>query len=170
VATWTKKYDTHFHEVFTANESYSKRVIDIAYKNKEKPRKDMAVWSDVKSTYSYFYDDFFNVVLDCPENLDKNIAADILKKYSDIYTVGGDSKAWFERLKEFAKSIGFASTKAEYKKNPSAFYGTVADVATLLRYATTGQYSAPDLYDVFCVIGEQRVKERFLKMAASLLD
>jgi len=64
--------------------------------------------------------------------------------------------------------MGFAANNAEYDQSPDSFHGTVATLTTLLRYATTGQRSTPDLFDVFRILGEKRVIQRCLHMAESL--
>ena len=48
----------------------------------------------------------------------------------------------------------------EYKANPDAFPGSVADVSTFLRVAVTGKTNSPDLYTVMQILGYDRTTAR----------
>ena len=50
----------------------------------------------------------------------------------------------------------------EYKKNPDLYKGNVADVSGVLRIALTSLSNTPDLYLLMTILGEDKVKERFL--------
>ena len=49
----------------------------------------------------------------------------------------------------------------EYKENPDAFKGSVADVSTVIRVSLTTRSQTPDLYEILRLIGKDRIKERF---------
>ena len=49
----------------------------------------------------------------------------------------------------------------EYKANPDAFKGNVADVSTVIRVGLTTRSMTPDLYELLKLIGKDRIKERF---------
>lgn len=103
VTRWAKIYDYSFYEILTTDEEYSKNVLAIAYKSKEKPRKDIARWSDVKSVYSYFYDKLYSVMPDYQENIDQRIIAGILKEYCIVYSENDSVETWFEKIKDLHK-------------------------------------------------------------------
>ena len=63
--------------------------------------------------------------------------------------------------------IGFAADMKEYKANPDAFPGSVADVSTFIRIAVTGKTNSPDLYTVMQILGDKAV-ERIRTAIASL--
>ena len=48
----------------------------------------------------------------------------------------------------------------EYKENPEAFKGNVADISTVLRVALTTKSMTPDLYEIMKLLGEERIKKR----------
>ena len=48
----------------------------------------------------------------------------------------------------------------EYKENPEAFKGNVADVSTVIRVALTGKSQTPDLYEIMRLLGKDRIIER----------
>ena len=48
----------------------------------------------------------------------------------------------------------------EYKKNPDAYKGNVADVATVIRVSVTSLSMTPDLYEILKLLGIERIKDR----------
>ena len=75
---------------------------------------------------------------------------------------------WFEKIKDIADMLGFASDMKAYKANPEAFGGNVADVSMFVRVAVTGKTNAPDLYTVMHIIGCERSVARIKNMINSL--
>ena len=63
-------------------------------------------------------------------------------------------------MKQITAQIGFAADMKEYKANPDAFPGSVADVSTFLRIAVTGRSNSPDLYTVMQILGYERTVSR----------
>jgi glutamyl-tRNA synthetase len=74
-----------------------------------------------------------------------------------------DQESWFNKIKEMCDELGYASNMKEYKKNPELFKGNVADVSGVLRIALTSLSNTPDLFLLMKLLGEDKVKERFLK-------
>ena len=64
--------------------------------------------------------------------------------------------------------MGFTTDMKAYKADPSAFPGTVADVSTFIRQATTGKTNSPDLYTVMQILGEERTRGRIQAVIAQL--
>ena len=56
----------------------------------------------------------------------------------------------------------------QYKADPTAFRGSVADVSMFIRVAVTGRMNSPDLYTVIHIIGMERTVRRVRELAASL--
>ena len=77
-------------------------------------------------------------------------------------------QAWFEKVKSVAAAHGFATDMKAYKATPEAYPGSVADVAEMLRIATTGQANTPDLWTIMQILGEQRTFARLEKAIAAL--
>ena len=48
----------------------------------------------------------------------------------------------------------------QYKADPEAFKGSVADVSMFIRVAVTGRINSPDLYEVMNVLGGEEVLRR----------
>ena len=66
----------------------------------------------------------------------------------------------FNKVKELTDELGYASNMKEYKKNPEAYKGNVADISTVIRVAITGKSQTPDLYEILKLLGTDRIKER----------
>ena len=64
--------------------------------------------------------------------------------------------------------MGFTTDMKAYKADPTAFPGTVADISTFIRQATTGKTNSPDLYTVMQILGYERTVERIRKVLIQL--
>ena len=71
-------------------------------------------------------------------------------------------------IKAIADKYGYASDMKAYKRNPSDFKGSVADVSMFIRVAVTGRLNSPDMYEVMQILGSGRVVSR-VKAAAEKL-
>ena len=160
--TWSKEYDKEFNEIINKDVDYTKAILNIEREQK-KPRKDYAKWIDVKPAIWYMYDELYN-----PENyawgninnMDeiKNILNLYIEKY---YNENDDKEAWFNHVKELTDSLdGYTSNMKEYKANPEAYKGNVADVSTCIRVALTSKDQTPDLYEIMKLLGRTRIEER----------
>ena len=84
----------------------------------------------------------------------------VLSKFAAVYDENDDNNAWFAKVKAVAAEVGFAAEMSEYKQNPEAFKGSVADVAEILRIAVTGMPNSPDLCTVMRILGKDRTLAR----------
>lgn len=160
VTAWAKQFNLPFYERLTANPDYAKAVFAIE-RGGEKPRKDIAKWSDVEDYISYFYD-FEPTFADMPEIGKENIA-ELLEAYLDVYDIRDNNEAWFGKLKELALSMGYAKNPKEFKKSPDMYKGAVSDFATAVRVAITDRRNTPDLCAIMQVLGEDTAKARIKK-------
>ncbi|MBS5737388.1 MAG: glutamate--tRNA ligase [Clostridiales bacterium] len=161
VSEWTKQYDPEFYLYFTANPDYTKEILSIGRGGK-KPRKDIAVWSGVKEYMGFFFDKYFVPAESFPENLAKEDIVAVLSKYVSIFDPVDDQNTWFDKIKVLAGDLGFASEMKDYKQNPDAYKGSVADIAMILRIAVTGKTMSPDTYSVMRILGAEKVVSRIL--------
>lgn len=159
VASWAEVYDNDFFKVFTLNPEYTKNILSIGRGGK-KPRKDIAVWSKVKDYMGFFYDEYFVPARYLPENIEEKDAVSVLKKYPEIFDISDDQNVWFDKIKNLASELGFASDMKDYKANPDKYKGSVADVAMILRLAITGKTMSPDTYAVMQILGKEKVLNR----------
>ena len=163
--TWAEKYDEELKDILKDKE-YSLKVLGIERGNK-KPRKDISKWSDVKENIIYMYDKkFMNSDIEYPYQVinNKSDIDTILKLYiENYYNENDDKQTWFDKIKELAGSLGYASEVKEFKANPGMYKAHVGDVSTVLRVALTGKTNTPDMYEIMQVLGKESIFNRFEK-------
>ncbi|MBE6786087.1 MAG: glutamate--tRNA ligase [Ruminococcaceae bacterium] len=157
--SWAKEYDSELYGLLTKDEEYSVSLLNIDREG-PKPRKDIACFSEVKAYISYMFDEIYEKNYALPENLTKEMAAEILEAYLKEYTAADDKQGWFDRIKGLCEPLGYTPNVKEYKKNPDAFKGHVGDVSTVIRVAVTGRRNTPDLWAIMSLLGEDKVKAR----------
>ena len=161
---WAKQYDDRLKQLIQRDPEYYKAIINIE-REQEKPRKDIAKYSDIYDLIYYMYDDLFDPDYEWMNVVDINEIKNIINTYINNYYDINDSKdTWFDKIKEMAETLGYASNMKEYKKNKDAYKGNVADIATVIRVALTGKKNTPDLYEILKLIKVDRIKERFNKI------
>ncbi len=164
LSAWAKQFDEPFYALLSRDLDYAKAILAIGRGGK-KPRKDLAVWSEAKAYMDFFFDELFQPDYTAyPENTRGDVRQ-ILNEYAGIYDPADDSGQWFERIKALADKLGYASNMKDYKKNPEAYRGSVADVSMVIRVAVTGRQNSPDMYDVMQVLGQNKVLERLRRAA-----
>ena len=167
VVSFAKDYDEDLYNHLTADPAYAKAILGIGRGGK-KPRKDFAVWTDVKPYLDFFFDDWFRVVDSYPESFDKEDIKKALTAFLAGFDPADDMNVWFDKIKAVADSLGYASDMKAYKENPDAFRGNVADVSMFLRVAVTGKLNSPDMYAVMQILGKDRVSARIENMLNTL--
>lgn len=163
--TWAKKYDNELEEMLK-DKNYALKIFGIERGN-QKPRKDIAKWSDVKESIIYMYDNKFldeNIEYPYQTINEKDDINKILKLYTEkYYDANDDKQTWFNKIKELSGEMGFAKEVKEYKQNPDMYKAHVGDVSTVLRVALTGRTNTPDMYEIMNVLGKQSIQKRFEK-------
>jgi glutamyl-tRNA synthetase len=167
VTAFAKDYDEALYTHLTADPAYAKSILAIGRGGK-KPRKDFAVWTDVKPYLDFFYDDWFTVTDAYPEQFSKADIRAALEGFKATFDAADDANVWFDKVKAVADAMGYASDMKAYKENPAAFGGSVADVSMFLRVAVTGRMNSPDMYSVMQILGKDRVFARIDAMLATL--
>ncbi|MBQ9510531.1 MAG: glutamate--tRNA ligase [Clostridia bacterium] len=166
-AEWANEFDKDFYDVFTADPDFSKAVLAIG-RGGNKPRKDFGLWSEVKGYMGFMFDKYFSLECNYDEKFDRDSIKTVLEKFVESYDDGDEQQVWFDKIKAIASSIGYAADMKEYKANPDAFKGSVADVSMFLRLAVTGKLNSPDMYSVMKILGRDRVNERIKAMEERL--
>ena len=164
---WAKDYDPEFASELEADSAKAISILAIGRGGK-KPRKDFAVWSQVKDYMSFFYDKFFEIKDQYPENFDRNDIKETLTRFLATYDTADDMNAWFDKVKAIADSLGYASDMKAYKADPESFKGSVADISMFIRVAVTGKFNAPDLYTSMQIMGRETVEKRINSMIDSI--
>lgn len=164
---WAEQYASDFADTLKAAPDYAKAILAIGRGGK-KPRKDIAKWSEVKPYVSFFYDQYFTPEDEIADSFDHADIKAALTKFLESYDENDDQNAWFDKIKDITASLGFAADMKQFKINPAAFKGSVADISGFIRIALTGRANSPDLYEVMKIMGRQRVAARIEKMIALL--
>ncbi len=162
---WAKRYDEELEEILS-NKEYSLKVLGIERGN-QKPRKDIAKWSDIKYCIIYMYEHkFFNSDegYEFGKISDKEEINKILKLYREKYfNIEDDKQTWFDKIKDLSEELGYAREVKEYKQEPEKWPGHVGDISTVLRVALTKRQNTPDLYEIMQVLGKESVEKRLEK-------
>ena len=164
---WAKEFDTELYNVMSVDPEYTKKIFAIGRGGK-KPRKDLSVWKDVRPYIDFFFDELFEIKSAYPERFDKNDIKSTLSEFIKTFDIHDDMNTWFDKIKDIADMLGYASDMKAYKENPDAFRGNVSDISMFIRIAVTGKENSPDMYSVMQILGYDRIIARLEKMINSL--
>jgi len=167
IIAWTKEYDPELHQCLAADPEKAIAILSIG-RGGDKPRKDIATWSEVRSYLGFFYPEFFELTGELPQTVDSSDAVLILEKYKDLFDPAHSSNEWFEQITALATELGYAAKPKEYKQNPQLYKGHVGDVSMVIRIAVTGKSASPDLYSVMQILGKEEVLRRMNHYASVL--
>ncbi len=164
---WANEYDPDLKKLLEDDKVYTLKVLGIE-RGDEKPRKDIAKWSDIKENIEYMFDDRFlsrDINYEY-QNINekaeiKKIVETYLEKYFDI---SDDKQTWFNKMKDLSEELGYAREVKEYKQNPDAYKGHIGDVSTVIRISLTGRANTPDMYEIMQVLGKESVEKRLKKV------
>ncbi len=163
---WAQEFDPEFGALLAADPDYATAILAIGRGGK-KPRKDLATWQEAKGYMGFFYDCYLdNPVFE--EKFSKDTVRQVLTAFSQVYDPADDAGAWFEKVKEITRQVGFADDMKAYKADPESYMGSVADVSAFIRLGVTGKANSPDLYTVMGILGKERSLARIQKTIASL--
>lgn len=159
---WVKEFGTEKDKSHFADKEYIIKILTlITGAGGKKRRKDIERAETAVAMINYFFDDSF-----APEynyRFEKSTVNAVLEKFAAVYDESDDNSAWFAKVKAVAAECGFAAEMSEYKANPEAYKGSVADVAEILRIAVTGMPNSPDLCTIMGILGGQRSLARLEK-------
>ena len=161
VEKWADQYDKELHALLTADPQKAKDIFAIG-RGGNKPRKDLAVWKEVRDYTAFFYNELYTPAeaAEYPENVSHEDAVKILEGYLASYDAADDNSQWFNKVRELGESLGFAGKPKDYKKNPDQYKGHVGDVSGIIRLAVTGRNNSPDMYCVMNILGQETMTER----------
>lgn len=159
VYAWAKKFDEELFELLSRDKEYAIKIFSIE-KGGNKPRKDIAKWSDVKDQISYFYDDKFDGKYDFSEKVSSEDRKEIVKLFLETYNYEDDKQTWFDKIKVICDKTGYAGNNKDYKANPENYKGNVSDVSNVIRVALTGRQMSPDMYEIMQVMGKDNTIKR----------
>lgn len=152
---WAEAYNKNYAKVLQSNKDTAIKLFSID-RGGERPRKDIYAWSQVEDLYSYIFKDIKAELEDKYKNVNTK---QFLQEYVNKYDITLDKQQWFAQIKEIALANNFADNK-DYKANPTAYAGSIADACNIVRVAVTGRTNTPDLCSIMQLLGEKVVKQR----------
>ena len=165
--TWADEFGNSKQQNYFTDKAYMLKVLSLCMGiGGKKRRKDFICARQALDSMAYFFKESFCLVDNY--RFDKATVQAILKDFKQSYAYTDDCSVWFNKVKEVADKNGFASDMKAYKANPEKYLGNVADVAEILRIATTGLANTPDLWTIMQILGEEETLERLDKAIASL--
>ena len=160
VLEYTKSYDKEFYEILLNDREYAIKVFNIE-RNKAKPRKDIAAYSDVRRETAYMFNDLFKYDKDMDYSMyDKEVLVDYI---NNVYDINDSHDEWYDKLTDYAYSVGYAKSSKEYNLDSTSYKGHIGTFCEMLRVALTGRLQTPDLYEIMAVLGIDEIKSRLNK-------
>jgi glutamyl-tRNA synthetase len=170
VLTWAREYDKDLASVLTGQRDLALRALDVERVDTPKPRKDLRKWADFRPVYGFFFDGVFEPVTDPSDERFNGLDPDLVRAMASGFAAGyaepGPDTAWFDQIRNLAGSLGFALRQKDYKKDPGAFPGSIADAAAVIRVLVTGSRQSPDLAQVAAALGRDEVLRRVTALSA----
>lgn len=156
---WAQKHDEEYAKLLEDNKEDMIQFLNIE-KDGDRPRKDIAKYSDVREEFSYAIDDLFIKENYSKLESDKIYDLDLVREYVEKLNLDQTNEEWFNGVREFAVSHGYAASPKDYKKAPDNYKGHVGDICEALRVVITGRTKSPDLLSIMKVLGKDKIKTR----------
>ena len=93
---WSRNNDLQLYELLQNDTDYARNILNID-REKKKPRKDIAKWSDVKDYMAYFYDELWDKIVSKGAT-SSDVTTYISNNYTDAYS---NVNAFFNNTFEF---------------------------------------------------------------------
>lgn len=170
ILAWAKEYDRDLYEFAVSHGEQFEETIGLWKGSGKKVRKDVSKWSELMRMFDYLYmpQEKFekNVSYEIDEKFSKEQLAEAVTAYKkDLFLTSDD---WFGQMKLLGEPLGYCPNMKEYKKNPDAYTGSIADFCSIMRVAVTGHKNSPDLYTIMKALGEDTVQRRLDQFLAQL--
>ena len=156
---WAEEFNTEILPLFRGREDYLTKILDLG-RSGNKPRKDLVYGKQIFDFISYFYDDYFRIEDEMPENVSDEDRSLILKKYLETYDHSDNQSQWFDKIREIGTELGYAAKPKDFKKHPEDYKGHVGHVSTVIRIALTGRQQSPDIWEIQQILGEEKTRAR----------
>jgi glutamyl-tRNA synthetase len=161
---WLTEYDTDLASVVMAELDLALRALFVERVDTDKPRKDLHKWADFRRVYGFFFPEVFELVTDPLDERFGGLAPDMVRAIASGFAAGyvdpEPDVPWFDQIRTLAGELGFALRQKDYKKNPDAYPGSIADAAGVIRVLVTGSRQSPDLEQTCAALGRAEVLRR----------
>ncbi len=171
VLNWSKVYDNALYELLNKDLAYAKSILGIERDNATKIRKDIAKYKDILPNIFYMYDELYTEDIASGYNFNLNdgkLSMDdvkaVISNYIELHKLGLTKETWFEEVKKMAERLGYQVNMKEYKANPDAYKGSIADVTGIIRVAITNRQNTPDIFLIMDVLGSEKTLTRLEKV------
>lgn len=158
---WSLEFAPEYSYIFDDMDLLVK-ILDLG-RDEKKPRKDLVYARQIMEFISYFYDQSFKIVDEVPAEAEAD-KVKILGEYLSSYNHADTQEEWFNKIREIATNLGYATKPKDYKKNPDDYKGHVGHVSTVIRLALVGRAQSPDVWAIQQIMGEDMVKARINRM------
>ncbi len=156
---WVEEFKPQAMELLTKDEKKMLKVIDLGREG-NKPRKDFICASQMFEFISYFFDEYFKIIEDIPQEVTSEDGKEILKRYLSTYDNLDSQEEWFNKIRSISENMGYALKPKDYKKNPDDYKGHVGHVSTVIRISIVGRGQSPDLWEVQQILGKEKIEQR----------
>jgi glutamyl-tRNA synthetase len=174
VVPWADDYDKDLAALLRAERPLALRALTIEREGVPNPRKDLRKWSDYRTVYGYFFAPVFELVTDPADERFNGVAPDMVRALAAGFAANyvelgpdavGPDPTWFEQIRTLAGDLGFALRQKDYKKDPTAYPGSIADASGVIRVLITGTRQSPDLGMITRALGRDEVLRRVTAIA-----
>lgn len=170
VLAWARVYDEDLAALLVNHRKLAIRALAVEREGAENPRKDLAKWSDFRRLYGFFFVELLPErssddprLAPVPAQTAELLATDFV----DHYAHDLDAEGWFDQIRAAAERHSFAPSVKEYKREPTAYAGSIKEASNVIRYAITGVTRSPDLYEISRALGEAETLRRVRTLAAT---
>ena len=164
VLTWALEYDKDLASVVSAERDLALRALAVEREGAEAKRKDLRKWADFRPVYGFFFPEIFELVTDPADErfngLDPGLVRAMASGFAAGYVEPGPDVEWFEQIRSLAGELGFALRQKDYKQDPDAYPGSIADAAAVIRVLITGSRQSPGFTEVAAALGRAEVLRR----------
>ncbi len=164
VLTWAREYDKDLASVVGGERDLALRALAVEREGAENQRKDLRKWADFRPVYGFFFPEIFELVTDPADErfngLDPGLVRAMASGFAARYVEPGPGVEWFEQIRSLAGELGFALRQKDYKKDPDAYPGSIADAAAVIRVLITGSRQSPGFAEVAAALGRAEVLRR----------
>jgi glutamyl-tRNA synthetase len=169
VVPWADDYDKDLAALVLAERDLALRALRIEREDVPNPRKDLRKWSDFRRVYGYFFASVFELVTDPSDERFQGLDPDMVRALAAGFAASYVAPApdvvwpdptWFEQIRTLAGTLGFALRQKDYKNNPDAYPGGIADASAAIRVLLTGTRQSSDLGQIAEALGRDEVLRR----------
>ncbi len=168
VRAWAETMDEDLASHIARHPDLAHKAMNIERLSEKDPKR-FAKFSDVCSQLLPFFPEVFDRIRAgapaFPENVSKEVRSEVLALYADRYDPSLGKDAWFDDVKAFGKSLGFATSGEEFKQG--GYVGRTGDLTMILRIAALASKTTPDLWESLSVLGKKEVARRLLSWTES---